>query len=246
MAIYDIFFEMWATFLCFSKETHKNSAHIHLWKQVFGRASACFHTGDVERVECCPVTFLTLPYAVFLNIIKNIVYSDDISMIFLSGLNILLFGMNYFWMWIINVPYICLLVRLTLSEEGRCILSFQLVNVCLLSAQNVCIHLWHCTVSQMNKDNTKLHLKRSLKTVIAHRLSYKQINMVCALQNSNMVLKNKTRTAFVASSCSYTVYTVLRCSYIQERVWNYFYMSLIYCFFLPFSANEWKENLFYL
>lgn len=162
---------MWATFLCFSKETHKNSAHIHLWKQVFGCASACFHTGDVESVECCPVTFLTLPYAVFLKIIKNIVYSEDISMIFLSGLNIFLFGMNYFWMWIINVPYICLLVWLTLSEEGRCNLSFQLVNVCLLSAQNVCIHLWHCTVSQINNDNTKLHWKRKLKTVISHRLS---------------------------------------------------------------------------
>lgn len=107
--------------------------------------------------------FLLCLMLFFLKIIKNIVYSDDISMIFLSGLNILLFGINYFWMWIINVPYICLLVRLTLSEEGRCNLSFQLVNVCLLSAQNVCIHLWHCTVSQMNKDNTKLHWKRKLK-----------------------------------------------------------------------------------
>ncbi len=82
--------------MCFSKETHKNSAHVDLCKQVFGRASACFHTRDVERVECCPVKFLALPYAVFLKIMKNIVYSDDISMLFLSGLNILLFGINYF------------------------------------------------------------------------------------------------------------------------------------------------------
>lgn len=115
---------------------------------------------------------------------------------FLSGLNILLFGMNCFWMWIINVPYICLLVRLMLSEEGQCINiihSFHLVK-CVYRVHRIYVSTCDIVLySKWIKMIPKYTGRRNLKT---------SIPLQTALQNSN-ILNNKTRMVYTG----FVVYT---------------------------------------
>lgn len=161
---------MWATLLCISKETCTQILlTLNLCKQVFGRPLACFNTWDIKRVKCCPVTFLTLPYAVFFFFSKDHIeyclqcwhfYDVPIRSEYTSVWDELFLNVD-------NQCAIHMFISATYALWGGSMYKHYTFispcEVCLPSAQNLCIHLWHCTVFQMNKDDTKIHWKKKLK-----------------------------------------------------------------------------------